>query len=770
MDLHLAAQAVLADEPTALAAVSLMETVLAGEEGPLAEPSRLLLARAAANPSLHVRRRAFRVLVHSEKESRFPATLASFLAFPGVVLDDETRSVLCERDLPEATLGAFIRAAETAIAVPEWDHDAEQLAESLLGFLADYGAAHPTQYRRLRAFLFRILVATDRESARAAAARAADHLLEGFRRWLGPAQRIAVDPETGHEYRWQDVVAFDKGVSDEDRGRVLSAMRDASMLREAVFLFSKGAIVRLNDIPPGGVWIRHLGTSHGKSVHRVTVQTRHQESYEVAVNINHDLSERDVREEIQWLILCGAAAGRDPLVEDFGGYWEEQDLWTEEFVPGHTLDVALKRMSRREDEAERVRQIWPFYAWSAMSAYVDFWNRTGRRLEISDPSTASVIVPAHDYLTGARIVSLSARRPFAALIPMILALRSRLVQPVEEEYAPLKGVVGWDVIFSSVLEIVGEDEGTRMLLAAMEETGEDADDDLRFALDRFLSQVEARGFVPMRLYFASQRYLRWSRLSGQPTTQARARTLQELWDTYGLQRLVQAYPEARVRFFRETVFHDAPQPLVEGLEEIISAMRRGEVVGDALVDAVADLRARLSLGADDDSFLARLPFPHLRPEDAAGYVQADLGGRHQSEMVVSLHDQEGSPFLVRHALNPKEVARLHRLFLESNLDIRFRPEHQYLVALNERGQIIGGIYYDVEPESGSAHLEKIVVAERHRRIGVANGLMNELFNRLRAAGTKTVTTGFYRPEYFYSFGFTIEKRYAGLVKNLEHDS
>ena len=43
------------------------------------------------------------------------------------------------------------------------------------------------------------------------------------------------------------------------------------------------------------------------------------------------------------------------------------------------------------------------------------------------------------------------------------------------------------------------------------------------------------------------------------------------------------------------------------------------------------------------------------------------------------------------------------------------------------------------------------------------------FNRLRAAGVAAVTTGFYRPEYFYSFGFTIEKRYAGLVKTLASD-
>jgi predicted N-acetyltransferase YhbS len=63
-----------------------------------------------------------------------------------------------------------------------------------------------------------------------------------------------------------------------------------------------------------------------------------------------------------------------------------------------------------------------------------------------------------------------------------------------------------------------------------------------------------------------------------------------------------------------------------------------------------------------------------------------------------------------------------------------------------------------------------VVAERYQRKGVASGLMNEFFNRLRAAGIKTVTTGFYRPEYFYSFGFAIEKRYAGLVKSLEEES
>jgi GNAT superfamily N-acetyltransferase len=121
---------------------------------------------------------------------------------------------------------------------------------------------------------------------------------------------------------------------------------------------------------------------------------------------------------------------------------------------------------------------------------------------------------------------------------------------------------------------------------------------------------------------------------------------------------------------------------------------------------------------------------------------------------------------VRHALSPKEVARLHRLFLAASLDVRFRPEHQYLVAVNDKGTLIGGIFYELEDEGRSAHLEKIVVAERYRKKGVADGLMKEFFNRVAASGAVAVTTGFFRPEYFYGYGFKIEKRYAGLVKEL----
>jgi long-chain acyl-CoA synthetase len=242
-----------------------------------------------------------------------------------------------------------------------------------------------------------------------------------------------------------------------------------------------------------------------------------------------------------------------------------------------------------------------------------------------------------------------------------------------------------------------------------------------------------------------------------------------LYETYGLQRLVCDYPEIRLRFFLETVYREGSPALTEGLWEMLRAMRSGHLTAEGLIDAVDALRDRLSPGEEDEYFLARLSYPYLRPEDAAGFARTQLGGRRQSEIVVTLEDADGRPFRVRHALNPKEVERLLQLFVAAKLDVRFRIEHRHLVALGERGQIIAGIYYEIDEELRSAHLEKIVVAERFRREGVADGLMGEFFNRLRAAGVNTVTTGFFRPEYFYRYGFRIEKRYAGLVKSLSEE-
>ena len=180
---------------------------------------------------------------------------------------------------------------------------------------------------------------------------------------------------------------------------------------------------------------------------------------------------------------------------------------------------------------------------------------------------------------------------------------------------------------------------------------------------------------------------------------------------------------------------------------------------------LSNIQSEFQLNEREHFFLTRLSYPHLKPTDSAILMKIKSEGTSTANLVVQMEDDDGNPFLIRSPISPKEISRLHQLFIETNLLVHFRPEHQFLVALSERGYIIGGLFY-IQMDEQTAHMEKIVVSNRYRRKGISEGLMNELFNRLKDEHIKFVTTGFFRPEYFYRFGFKIERKYSGLVKDL----
>ncbi|MFV2071459.1 MAG: GNAT family N-acetyltransferase [Thermoanaerobaculales bacterium] len=768
LDLHRAALLLASeDHEDAIAAVRILDHILDLDDGDLSEQTLRILRRAVASRSPLVQRRAFQVLATAEIEERYRQTLTCFLDQGERLLDSETISVLADKDLLPEQIAAFIDEAEDRGRGPSDPPDPNLSA--LFDFLASYGASHPSRYRQLRGFFTRSSITAPSTRVRELAVAARARLAQDFRAWLGASSRVAVDPETGLEYRWEDVVAFADEVDKEARERLLLALRTTPIIREAAVLFGGGPTIRLEDILPGGVWVRLLGSSHGKSVFRMAIRTRVRDQLDLALNLNRDLSPEAAQEEVDWLIVCSEARGPGPVVEVFGGAWPEHGLWTEEFIPGETLDHALRRLARRGKDPDRLTGWWPFAAWAALSAYVDFWNRTGRRLVVEDPSPANVIVPLHDYHTGARLVSISSRGPFRSVLGMLRSFHNNFITPVETEHTELRNLVGWDTLFSAVLEIVGEQEGIDHLhevLAATRET----DCEMAESLVAFLESVGRRGFLPRRLFFAAKRFRRWERLNPDATLTARARTLHEIFGTYGLADLQASYPEARARFFRETVFRGGSGVLAEGLDEVIARLRNAELAPDDLSAAVADLRAHLRLEPEEDYFLARLSYPYLRPEDEAEFVAAAAGGTRQSEMVVTREDAEGYPYRIRHALSPKEVGRLHRLFLAAKLQVQFRPEHRFLVAIGDRGNLIGGLFYEEQPEAHTAHMDKVVVAERFQGRGIASALVEELCNRLRTAGYRSLTTGFFRPLFFYRMGFAVERRHAGLVRSLGHEN
>ena len=649
-------------------------------------------------------------------------------------------------------------------------HLSKTAVPSLFELLVNYGVNHPLSFCRIRRLFLQYELYGNIKDLRIIAAKSRAEIRKQFIIWLGENQRVAIDPETGDEYRWEDVLIFDQAISEADQAFLKKAIAEKQIIREAIFLFSGGTVISLNNILPSGVWISKFAETEERSVFRVTVQTRFQGGFDVALHLNHNVPQDMIDDEIKWKIIAGTSFNGERLAAKFGGYWREYNLWTEEFVNDETVERFIRREYKKNDEAafEKLRNLWKFFVWNAAVAYVKFWKLSEMKMELTDTTPDELVVSPHDYQTGCIITSFSKRRKTESTFGFILNFYESFVKKTEEKYPQIKKASVWNAILSGIIEVEEIENGVELInvfRSELHKSDSPLKTDVMRRIDSFMHNIKNQGYLPKQLYFSIKRFHRWYSLNRDASLAAQAEMLFELYDSYHLFELEEQYPAARTRFFLETVFYNSPQRFKDVLRELVKKQRQRKISREESQQLITALNFEFELDEKEIYFITRLGYPHLKPSDSAALVRIKSELEGQLNLVVQLQDDDGNIYTIRNPINPKEISRLHQLYLDANLNVNFRPEHQYLVAVSERGFIIGGIFYYRNDED-TVHMEKIVVSNRYRRKGISEGLMNELFNRQKSDNTKFITTGFFRPEYFYRFGFKIERKYSGLVKEL----
>ncbi|WP_041453395.1 GNAT family N-acetyltransferase [Anaeromyxobacter dehalogenans] len=757
--IHVAGELLRAERPEARRAISHLHIGLAAAQSEHASLCRALLRRAADAPDEDVRRRAFRVLLPNEDAAETLSTVRLFLDRMGAMaLRDEDLADLGERGLSDAQVQVLLAhlASDRANAAPA-DPSDRRLLVGAMRLLTACAIAHPVYFGRVRVPLARLTLHEDPEVA-ARAGEELDRLRRGFSNFVGPNLRLAIDPQTGVEYGWHHVLVFDDSVPAQVRPSLLSAFEDATIVRASVFELGRGVLLSLADIPPGGLAVSLLGRQHGKSVYRVSIHTRAREVFDFAMNVAEDMTFAELRQEVNWLLAAGAPP---PLVEKFGGYFAEWGIFTEEFIPGSDVERQVARLVR-QGETRRLQLLWPFLVWTAVEGHVRFWDRTGRRLALREPSPAAFIVPSHDYHSGARLVSISDRSPCAGFDELLDRFEDAFIERIERSRPELRGGADEAIVLSAVVEALGLERGVA-LLEEVSQTSRRA-----VAIETFLERLREGGFTPQRVHFAARRYRRWLDVNPQATFEAQGKMLGELWGTYRLSEVETAWPDTRVRFFRQTVFAGVRPELGAALDRIMNRARVLPAGGLDLEEQVAAVRSAARPTSEEDYFLARMTYRYLAPTDEVALISMPSGGHYVTEVVVALTDEAGERFTVRGPVSPREVARLLHMFHESNLQVTFTTEHEFLLCLDPKDTVIGGLFYrQVAPDR--VHMEKLVVGRRLRGRGVADGLMREFARRLKARGVRRMETGYFQPEYLRRFGFRTDPTSGGLVREIEPD-
>ena len=748
------------------------ESIFSDESQEIYKIASFFLDKPVISSNIEIQRKLFLLAIDHTNTNNLKSLFENYLKLGPIVFNDFVKT----------EIGKNKKCLEAADTIDEILNENIQLRFQskniddsvipvLMDILARFGIRHPTKYENLRRKLVSVQLIQEWSKLSELAQEYRMKMRIGFRNWLGQNETVAVDIETGEEYGWEDVLIFEEDISDEEKKHLKKTISKSSILREAIFLFSPGNIVRLSNILPRGVWVSKRSEDPIATIYRVSVQTRHQGSFDILLVQNKERSIDKIKSEINWLILAGSRFFMTELVEDFGGYWEESNIWTQKYLPGLTIDQLFTRDVKKDlDMAkEKYYYLWPFFIWNAAAAYINFWRLTSERMQLTNPTPENLIIPSHDYQLGTRFVSLSNRTEFESFTKLLFNFYDKFVVPIEEKYPFVKRDSAWKYIFPGLINAEGENEGIEILNCFLIELKDAELSNKEYIIEqlkKLLDNIKVNGYIPKQLYFATKRFIRWDKLNEGASIGAQAQMLNELFETYNLNELESHYPETRTRFYLETVFRNSNSDFKNVVSNLCRMQHEERIPKDAFLIEISRIQNEFSLNENESFFLTRLSYPHLKPSDSASFVFLGTEGDHSANLVVQVEDYEGNPFYLRKPISPKEISKLYQLFIDANLQVTFRPEHHFLVAISDRGFIIGGLFYSYS-DKNLVHMEKIVVSNRFRRKGVSEIIMHEFFNRMIDEGFNFVTTGFFRPEYFYRFGFKIEKKYSGLVKELK---
>jgi long-subunit acyl-CoA synthetase (AMP-forming)/GNAT superfamily N-acetyltransferase len=590
-------------------------------------------------------------------------------------------------------------------------------------------------------------------------------LVQGMRRRL-PMLELASGVS------WEDAIDLDDAIDPEDGRRIREGLRRTPLLAEAMALFGPNPSKMLRPLEAHSIRAKYLGTGTGRTVHLLDWRASGFDSdppaFECIVKVNRSLTWEEIQRELRVLVRARTGASGRPVVKTHGGGYTDPQIWSEEYIPGRSLDVMIDQLTVGGDEEgagpERLADLWQFIVSTTTALLVDFWTRTQRRLTLASPSPEKIVLPPHDWQMGGRIVSIADRLPCERLLDVLASARSGIVDPLRARFPEAELGPEWAILFSAALEILGETEG----LALLEHELEGAErSEIDAACQRYVSSVRRRGFMPTRVRIAARRYRRWVQLNPRATLEARATTLDQIGDAYGLGELDTQRPGSRLQLFRHTVFRGSDEEFTRQFDDIIAKILRGESDRAQWHREVAMLKETFSPTVTEEFFLARMLYPHVDPRAKAVLVrEEDARGGFETGIVVEQRDRTGRPFRIHRPANPHEISSLTRIFRNANLRRLPSPDRdELLIVTEEPDRVVGGIIYTRISET-YVRLDWVVVSHHRRGRGIGRALVTEFLERLRAQGVQVVSTGFFRPAFFARFGFGVDPRYAGIVRIL----
>ncbi len=638
----------------------------------------------------------------------------------------------------------------------------------LMNIAVSLAHLHPAQYTLIRNELTCWKLLSNTEALSQTAANCILSMTKQFKEMIGEVDVMSVDPETGQEYSWPDILEFDTVIDRDEQAYILKKIQSIPIAREAIFILSGYKLLHLEHIQKKGIWITPIKTNMPINQYRILTTMRDGNAYNFILYHLPEANADDINQMSDWQIVKSTGLNTLRVTNDFLCAYPDSGIIVSDYDTRANVDSYL-RLHEHELNNPKLRDRWDMrwlhFGWSGLQGYINHWALTHFQYSITNPVMTNVIISEYDNATNVRINHSFFQDPVKSNLAFIITLYNELIIATEEKFSGLTHVLNWEIVFTCILQAAGKEEGLEILNQIANEVETKDTPGLTHAqILEYISEVKAYGYIPKPVIFAALRFQRWMDLNPKATIEARCDILQELYNDYRLDTIYTHHPEVRLRYFLLTCFVDHESLIAQRLFELSAQLHNHEITTSALESHIHALANGPECSFEDAYFLTRLIYQHIGSTDYAELITSATGQR-KLDLAVNVTNKDGKVFTIRPPFKPKEIANFHDLLLSYDLPARFGEEHDFLIMFTANKTQAGGVFWKMIDDH-TAHLEKIAVHKKYARSGLGDLLMKEMMQRIKKSGATHLTVGFMKTEFFQRFGFKADELFAGLVTEL----
>ncbi len=764
---HFCVKALYSEPKHALEALERLAEMLPEAKLQTGNAIRRRLEALAFHPEFRIRCEAYKILMLDEQVPDYSRRLPTFLLSGRPFLSKKSMEEIASSGFEKFRLVSLRKRLlhyRTVLSSSQDNSIVRSQMHDMFTLLGELVKHHPEFYNQIRAELISWLLDRRFPSISRLAKRHLDRIVVHFEEDL--AEKMA---KAGNQY-WLQRIIFDDQLPAREKRDLKTILINTTFLKESVILAFDEPDFSIQQVPPEGIWISKVFSFQHRHLYRASINTLSGKHLDLLIAVQPEEDQHAFRATTYWMVALHDRPDTHPVVRQFGCYRPELKALSMGLVNELTVWEKIRDYAEAGFvETLPSRRQWRNLFIRGLQAFFTGWIHSEKQIVPGPVSPMNVAVHTADFRTDIRILSLMDWNRYKDPLSMIKPMLRNFFQQTISHYPATLERLDLKWLLEACVEAAGVDEASEFMESLLRQMKVSElsgyEKRLREILPGFLADLRNRYFVPLSIRCAVERYRDW--LDSNPGSTALAREYQ----IKGLMNLYQTDIHGdigRYYLYRHTYFAATGSATREAFDELLKRMFMHPEKKPIQMLELSNLQSALE-NPDDRLVFSRLLFPALKATEPVDIMTIGRGEEPQVVVASLIKDNRGERYTVRDVVNPAEIGKLHKIFLETGLSLNLGRREEFLVLLDHDEEVVGGVCYRMIDPSVS-QLDGVAVIRSLNGRGLGGQVLEDFCSRMSSQGVRLINTQFISREFYTAHGFRVNERWSGLVRFLQPEA